>query len=74
MRVTTTKLIQLLTWLPKHTIEASLNYGATNMTHFLEFGGRKIFDIGIDSAEVSSDPEEFLAFYAEAYWRIDQIV
>lgn len=57
-----------------HTIEASLNDGSFNATHLLTFEGRKIFDCGIDSAEVSWDIEVFSAFYSQAHWRVDQLV
>lgn len=66
--------MELLLSKRNHTIEACLNDGTFNATHFLRFGGRKVFDFGIDSVEVLWDIESFLAFYSQAYWRVDQIV
>ena len=43
-------------------------------THMLVFGGKKIFDTGIDSQETKWSPEEFVEFYPKAYWLIEQIV
>ena len=73
-KVSTTELILILIASKAKTIEASLNNSAVNATHFLRFGGRKIFDCGIDSRSVSRDVEKFLSFYSQAYWRVDQIV
>lgn len=55
-------------------IEASLNNGIFNATHFLRWGGRKIFDCGIDSRDISWSLEDFRTFYENAHWRIDQVV
>lgn len=67
-------LIQLLLLFKGRTIEASLNNGIFNATHFLNYGGKKIFDCGIDDAPMSWYPQEFLAFYPKSIWGIDQIV
>lgn len=70
--IPTKEMVKLL-----HTnryVEASLNNGMFNATHLVRFGGRKIFDIGIDSQEVSWKVEEFVSFYEMSFWKIDQIV
>jgi len=71
-KIKTTPLVALLR--KGRVIEASLNNGIFNATHFLRFGGRKIFDYGIDSSAMSWKPQEFVDFYSRAVWRIDQIV
>lgn len=73
-KIHTLELLDLLRSEANHTIEASLNNGRFNATHFLRFGVRKLFDCGIDSAEVSWNVKDFLAFYSKASWRVDQIV
>jgi len=73
-KISTRNMVGILSARRTRWLEASLNNGTFNATHFLRFGGRKIFDCGIDSEEVSWDIESFLAFYSQAYWRIDQIV
>lgn len=55
-------------------IEASLNNGFLNATHLVRFGGRKYFDTGIDSQEISWTEKEFLSFYEKSFWKIDQII
>lgn len=55
-------------------VEASLNDGIFNATHLIRFGGRKFFDTGIDSKEVSWKENDFLNFYTLANWKIDQII
>lgn len=54
--------------------EAGMDNGFFCATHFLCFGGRKIYDTGIDSQDIIWKPQEFVDFYRFAYWKIDQIV
>ncbi len=70
--IQTTELVKLLYY--NKFIEASLNDGIFNATHFIRFGGRKIFDTGIDSREVSWNEAEFVSFYEKSFWKIDQIL
>ncbi|GAB4439725.1 MAG: hypothetical protein Kow0031_21610 [Anaerolineae bacterium] len=73
-KITTSQLVDLLTNNKGKYVEASLNNGFFSATHLLVFGGQKIFDTGIDSQEISWKPEDFIRFYPEAYWVVDQIV
>ena len=55
-------------------VEASLNNGIFNATHFIRFGGRKYFVTGIDSKEKSWKETEFIEYYNNVIWKIDQII
>lgn len=70
--IPTAELIELL--LRNKFVEASLNDGIFNATHFIRFGGRKIFDTGIDSQEISWSINDFVSYYENTYWKIDQII
>jgi hypothetical protein len=74
MKISTPQLIDRMFKQKNHVFEASLNNGFFNAMHFLRWGGRKIFDCGIDSADISWAPNEFNAFYEQAFWQIDQII
>ena len=71
---TTAELVELLVKNKRIWIEACLNTRVFRCCHMMVFGGRKIFDIGIDSQEVTWKPDEFVKFYDKAYWEIEQIV
>lgn len=73
-KIRTVELIEQLKRLEGHFVEASLNDGLINATHVFRFGGRKIFDIGVDSRESTWKPKEFAEFYQRASWKIDQII
>lgn len=74
MKMRTKDLVDLLIKNKGRVIEASLTNGSFNFTHFMDFGGRVIYDLGIDSEEVSRKPLEFLQFYQDSWWRINQMV
>ena len=74
MKVQTAELIAFLVANKGRVIEASLIKGFFNFTHFMDFGGRVIYDMGIDSKEVSRRPHEFLERYQNEWRRIEQIV
>lgn len=74
MKVPTKQLLDLIIKEKHRVVEASLNNGAFNATHFLWFQRNNIWDSGIDGATTSWKPNEFLALYPKAYWKIDQIV
>lgn len=74
MKIATDRLLELLMQDHGRFVEASLNDGIFNATHFLRFGGRKVFDTGIDSVTVSWKKSDFLFHYSQAKWKIDQIV
>lgn len=73
-KISTSRLIKLVTANIDRVFEVSLNDGIFNATHFLSFGGRKLYDTGIDSQEMTWLPDEFVSFYRDAFWKIDQIV
>jgi hypothetical protein len=75
MNKISTKL--LLTQLEKNkgkVFEVSLNNGFFNATHFLSWGGKLLYDTGIDSQEIKWIRKDFLNWYSEAYWVIEQII
>jgi hypothetical protein len=74
MKLQTEELVELIIKMRGRVIEAALTNGFFNFTHFMDYGGRVIYDMGIDSREVSWKPYEFLKFYQNAWWQIDQIV
>lgn len=74
MKIPTRQLLDLLIKENHRVIEASLNNGTFNATHFLSFRQNNIWDSGIDGAATPWKPDEFLAIYPEAHWKIDQIV
>ncbi len=73
-KLSTKELMATLITNRDRVIEASLNDGVFNATHVLRYGGRKIFDCGIDSEVISWRPKDFLDFYPSAFWLIDQVV
>jgi len=72
--ISSVQLVKLLIENKRRYIEASMNAAGFKATHMLVFGGRKIFDTGIDSQETVWEPKEFIKFYPNAYWLIEQIV
>lgn len=68
------QLVNLLIQNKGKYIEASMGNAYFKATHILAFRGRKIFDTGMDSQETKWYPEEFIKFYPDAYWQIEQIV
>lgn len=73
-KIRTVELIEQLRRLQGHFVEASISDGLINATHILRFGGRKIFDIGVDSRESTWKPDEFAALYPRAFWEVEQII
>lgn len=74
MKIPTKQLLELIAKEKHRVIEASLNNGIFNATHFLWFRRNTIWDSGIDGATTPWKPDEFLALYSKAFWKIDQIV
>jgi len=73
-KISSTQLVDLLIKNKGKYIEASMSNGYFKATHMLVFGGRKIYDTGIDSEEIKWSPQEFIKFYSESFWLIEQIV
>ncbi|MBN1213396.1 MAG: hypothetical protein JXA92_12550 [candidate division Zixibacteria bacterium] len=66
--------MDLITYRKGSVLEISMNTAYFKATHIVYFGGRKIFDMGIDSQTVTWTPKEFIAFYSQAYWSVDQVI
>ncbi len=73
-KLTTEELVRRITQSKNVIFEASLCLGMFRATHFLRFGGKKLFDIGIDSKQITWLHSKFVKFYNKSYWIIDQIV
>jgi len=73
-KISTQELIALLKSERSSYLEVSLNNKYFKATHFMTFGGKKIYDTGIDSKDIKWKCNEFLEFYPYAYWKIDQII
>jgi len=73
-KIPTSTLINLLKKNKGKIFEISLSNQFFKATHFIYFGGKKLFDTGIDSQEITWTPDEFLKFYSKAYWSIEQVV
>lgn len=70
----TKTIVDLLKKNQKTVFEISLNTTDFKATHVVYYGGRKIFDMGIDSQTVAWKPNEFLTFYPQATWSIEQVI
>lgn len=73
-KISTQQLIALQKKHKNSYFEVSLSNKYFRATHFMTFGGKKIYDTGIDSKDVKWTPNEFLEFYPRAFWKIDQII
>lgn len=73
-KIPTKTIVELLTTNKEKVFEISMSTACFKATHIVYFGGRKIFDMGIDSQTVAWKPNEFLGFYPQAYWKIEQVI
>jgi AAA15 family ATPase/GTPase len=73
-KVSTFELVSLLLTGTTTTVEASLNNGKFNATHFIHLHKRRIIDCGIDSRDVIWTIKNFISYYRNAYWKLDQIL
>ena len=73
-KITTEHLVVLLVENKNVDFEVSLNNGVFNATHFFRYGGKRIYDIGIDSHLVTWNKNDFVKWYSNSKWLIDQIV
>lgn len=74
MKIHTLDLVDLLKLNKKKQIEVSIKNHFLSATHFLSFGGKKIYDVGIDSKQSIWEIKEFIEHYKNTYWNIDQIL
>ncbi len=72
-KFTTAELVSLLLDGNTRWLEVSLNDGVFNATHLILPRKNKLIDCGIDSRDVTWDPNDFIKFYKYAYWKVDQI-
>jgi hypothetical protein len=72
--IITEDLIEIICQNERKTIEASLVLSGCFATHFLRYSHRKLHDVGIDSEAVSWKIDEFLVYYPNALWVVQQIV
>ena len=73
-KISTFELVSFLLRNNRKTVEASLNNGALNATHFIHFHKKKVVDCGIDSRVVVWTTKDFISFYRNAYWKLDQVL
>ncbi len=72
--VSTKELIKKIKANKGKTFEVAIVKEIFRATHFIYFGGRLLYDTGIDSQEIRWKPEEFLNYYISTFWQIDQVV
>ena len=73
-KISTKELIQQLKKQKNKIFETSLCLFQFRATHFIFWGGKKIFDTGIDSQEIKWKEKEFLDKYSESSWLVEQII
>jgi len=72
--VSTKELIKKIKENKGKTFEVAINKGAFRFTHFIYFGGKLLYDTGIDSQEIKWKPQDFSDYYNSTFWQIDQVV
>ncbi|MFZ1289200.1 MAG: hypothetical protein WAR79_03890 [Melioribacteraceae bacterium] len=70
----TFQLMELLKLNKKTIYEVSFVKDEFCATHIIYFGGKLLYDTGIDSQEVKWKPIDFLNHYKLTYWKIFQII
>lgn len=70
----TEELIKIVISNPYKWIEARLRFGNISATHFLLFDNNKFYDEGIDGEQREISINEFINYYKNSYWQIDNIV
>lgn len=73
-KLSTIELINSLKINRGNVFEVSINNGFFKATHLIYWGGKILYDTGIDSIEVKWKIEEFLENYFYSYWEIEQVV
>ena len=72
-KISTKELIELLKKESTAMIEASLNNGLFNSTHYIYWDDELIHDEGCDDEEYSCTEEQWLNYYPNALWIVNQI-
>lgn len=71
-QLSTEELAALLFFNPHEMVEARLLIGAFRCTHFLCFNGQTLSDEGIDGQTRRLPLREWVAWYAQKEWLLDQ--
>ncbi len=71
--IRTEELIKKIISNPNKWVEARLRFGNISATHFLIFSNDKLFDEGIDGEEREVTTVDFIQYYKNSYWQIDNI-
>jgi hypothetical protein len=72
--ISTVELVKRVKANKGKVFEVAILKGFFRATHFIYFGGRLLYDTGIDSQEIKWKPEEFVSYYSSTFWHIDQVV
>ena len=72
--ITSNELVSRLKMNRRKMFEVAICKGSVRATHFIYFGGKLLYDTGIDSKEVKWKPQDFLNHYKHTFWKIDQVV
>lgn len=72
--ISTNELVTKLKVNQGKMFEVAINKGAFRFTHFIYFGGKLLYDTGIDSHEIKWKPQDFSDYYNSTFWQIDQVV
>lgn len=73
-KVSTKELIKKIKADKGKVFEVSLCLVFLRATHTISWGGKKIYDTGIDSQEIKWKESEFIEEYSESVWLIEQII
>ncbi len=74
MSISTHELVTKLKQNKGKMFEVVIKHGAFRFTHFIYFGGKFLYDTGIDSQEIKWKPQDFSDYYNSTFWHIDQVV
>jgi hypothetical protein len=72
--ISTNELITKLKVNKRKIFEVAIVKDALQATHFIYFGGKLLYDTGIDSQEIKWKPQDFLGYYNSTFWQIDQVI
>lgn len=72
--ISTNELVAKLIVNKGKMFEVAIVKSAFRATHFIYFGGKLLYDTGIDSQEIKWKPKDFLGYYNSTFWQIDQVV